>query len=121
MNNMPSKLKKDIFNDNWYLKCCRVDDKANCSGRMTKEHALYYAGSQVQEKWAIISLCWYHHLGFGLNKEYNQWVALYRLFNNKEWLKDAKKNYKKAIPSWEQKLKYLNKIYGGNTKKIFED
>jgi hypothetical protein len=37
-----------------------------------------YAGRQVQEKWAIVPLCWHHHLGPGLDKKANRLIALAR-------------------------------------------
>lgn len=43
---------------------------------MTIEHALYYAGRQLSEMWAYVPLCWYHHLGKGLNKEMNKYLAM---------------------------------------------
>lgn len=110
MNNMPLKLRKKLANDPFYDKCSRRGRE--CSGRITFEHALYYAGSQIQEEWAIIPLCWYHHLGEGLVKDFNEWVALNRLFSNEEWLKEAKKKYSKAILNWKQRVLFLNKKYG---------
>jgi len=49
---------------------------ADCQGRITWEHAFIYAGKQVDEPWAIIKICWYHHLGAGLNKRENQRIAI---------------------------------------------
>lgn len=42
------------------------------------EHAFIYAAKQINELWAIIPLCWYHHLGEGLDKQQNQAIALRR-------------------------------------------
>lgn len=114
---MPQKLRDDLACDANYRGCCAKDK--NCSGRITWEHALYYAGKQIQEKWAIIPLCWYHHLGEGLVKDFNEWVALNRLFRNNEWLKEAKKKYPKAISSWKQRILFLNKKYDSRFKRGF--
>lgn len=53
--------------------CARLSDE--CSGRITWEHALYYAGRKIQDRFAIIKLCEYHHLGSGLVKSINQQLA----------------------------------------------
>lgn len=57
-------------------------NEGNCAGRLTKEHALYYAGKQIQEDWAILDICEFHH-GVGpfqdrgdMQKEKHTWIAL---------------------------------------------
>lgn len=86
MNNVPQKLRKQ-----WHAEdiakvkrvCMRANEN-NCQGRLTKEHALYYAGKQIQEDWAILDICEFHHAvgpyqGNGdLNKEKHTWIALNR-------------------------------------------
>jgi hypothetical protein len=37
-----------------------------------------YAGRQINEAWAIIPLCEFHHLEAGFNKAMNQRIALLR-------------------------------------------
>lgn len=49
-----------------------------CEGRITIEHAFTYAGKQINELWALIPLCEYHHLGEGLIKRENQRIAVAR-------------------------------------------
>jgi len=105
MNNMPIKLRKDLDKLPYYKKCARKD--IQCKGRITWEHALYYRGRQIQEPWAIIPLCYEHHLGFCLDKRENELIALTRLFESEEWTKDAENKYPKAIDGWRQRLKYL--------------
>lgn len=89
--------------------CARRND--DCSGRITWEHTLIYAGKQIDEVWAIIKLCEYHHdVGFeqgngNLNKEINVWLALNRATDD-ELLK-----YSKAI-NYIRERERLNKIYG---------
>jgi hypothetical protein len=119
MNNIPSKLRDELTNDEFYKKCARND--MQCKGRITWEHALYYKGKQVQEWWSIVPLCWYHHLGCGMVKKFNEWVALSRLFNSPKALIDARNNYPKVffsfgLDNWENKLKFLNKLYGKYNK-----
>lgn len=86
MNNVPKKLR-----DKWRMEdllgmpreCMRADE-GNCQGRLTKEHAIIYAGKQLQEEWAILDICEFHH---GVNnfqdrgdikKEKHVWIALNR-------------------------------------------
>ena len=102
MSPIPIKLKNEILADPYYQKCVRCKE-GTCSGRITWEHCWIYAGKQIQEKWAIIPLCWFHHLGDGLDKEYNQWVSINRMtFIDRE--KYNRKN-------WKQLTHYLNNKY----------
>jgi hypothetical protein len=73
MNNMPLKLRRECEADPYYQTCARSN--GDCKGRITYEHALIYAGKQVQEKFAIIPLCEFHHLGTGLVKKINEIIA----------------------------------------------
>lgn len=90
--------------------CARLKD-GNCKGRITWEHTLIYAGKQIDEVWAIIKLCEYHHdvntqQGNGdLQKEKNVWIALNRA-TDQELIK-----YSKAI-NYINERERLNKIYG---------
>lgn len=76
MRPIPPKLKKIMSADTYYNKCCRQDK--DCKGRITWEHSFIYAGRQINEVWAIIPLCVYHHLGEGLNKRLNEQIAVSR-------------------------------------------
>ena len=76
MNNMPKKLREQLSNDPYYKKCAR--ENGDCEGRITWEHCWIYAGKQIQEAWAIIALCWRHHLGDLLDKKINQKISLKR-------------------------------------------
>jgi len=70
------RLRKIINEDPYYKFCARSSEE--CSGRLTCEHALTYAGRQVNDLFAIIPLCEYHHLGKGLNKLENRRIAVSR-------------------------------------------
>jgi len=80
MRPISPKVKKELDNE---PDVCALKDE-NCAGRITREHTLIYAGRQIDEVWAIIKICAYHHEvdefqdGGGLNKEKNVWVALNR-------------------------------------------
>lgn len=95
--------------DPYYSVCCRGSE-GSCDGRITWEHSFIYAGKQINEKWAIIPLCEYHH-GVGkfqdggdLDKELNQYIALSRALEE-----DLKKYPRK---DWKRMLVYLVQKYG---------
>lgn len=83
MRPIPLKLKKEINEDPLYKICARkgLHDHV-CEGRITMEHALVYAGRQVNAKFAIIPLCAKAHSvdqfqdGGDLDKEINTWISL---------------------------------------------
>jgi len=112
MRRIPDKLKLDILNDPYYEKCARQSD-GSCGGRITFEHVLIFAGKQLNQKFAIIPLCCYHHAvneyqdGGDLNKEKNEWIALNRATDVEL------KAISKAV-DYIHKRNYLNDIYQGN-------
>lgn len=108
MNNTPQKIKK-YWQANPVYKCDRFDEE-DCSGGLTKEHALIYSGKQIQELWAILDICEYHHainkfLDAGnLDKKKHKWVAISRMT-------DADK-LKYNRRDWNKELQLLEKTYG---------
>ena len=102
MRPIPQKLRDEMSADPYYKRCAK-HKLGNCSGRITWEHVWIYAGKQINEKWAIIPLCWYHHLGDGLDKLFNQWVSINRMMKADED-KYPRKN-------WRHLKSYLISIY----------
>jgi len=90
--------------------CARLHD-GDCGGGITWEHALIYAGNQMDEAWAIIKLCERHHAvntyqdGGDLQKEKNVWIALNRATDQELVAVSKAIDYKKL-------RERLNKIYG---------
>lgn len=82
MRPITPRVKKQILADPYYNRCARAN--IECAGRVTWEHCFIYAGRQINEKWAILPLCAFHHSvdkyqdGKGLNKRLNQFLALKR-------------------------------------------
>lgn len=82
MRAIPKKLLHEMLDDPYYSVCARHDPE--CDGRITLEHAIIVAGRQLNERWAIIPLCAWHHAvdqyqdGPGLNKDINRLIALSR-------------------------------------------
>lgn len=86
MNNVPQKLRNKWKEEDWrgvHRECMRADE-GDCDGRITKEHAIIWQGKQLQEEWAILDICAFHHGvdfhqdGGGMNKEKHVWIALNR-------------------------------------------
>lgn len=84
MRKIPETLKQDILADRFYERCAlrHTPHCCGCAGRVTWEHAIIYAGRQLNEKWAIVPLCERCH-GVNsyqdvtaVNKELSVWVAL---------------------------------------------
>jgi len=98
MRPIPPALKEKIAADPYMKKCARRDGK--CDGRITWEHCWIYGGKQINEPWAIIPLCVYHHLGPGLDKHENQRISLRRA-TREDLAKYPKKN-------WDYEARYLN-------------
>lgn len=113
MNNVPAKLRKqwaleDLFG---IQRICMRTDEGDCDGRITKEHAVYYAGRQIQEEWGILDICAYHaevdefQDGGGMNKEKHEWIALSRAPEAR--LRELSKGEDKIA-----RRDYLNSKYG---------
>lgn len=108
MNNIPTKLRKELSLDPNMHRCMRANDKdedgrKECMGRVTYEHCWMYAGRQIQEKFAIIPLCIHHHLGSGLNKKKNRWYSINKMSSEDE------KKYPKI--NWKRERIILNKLF----------
>jgi hypothetical protein len=93
---------------------CFRENEGNCDGRLTLDHTLIYAGKQIDEAWAIVWTCAYHH-GVDefqdcgdLDREKGVWFALNKA-TDEELLK-----YSKAVDYIAMRER-LNKKYGKNT------
>lgn len=105
---LTQKAKYEIENDPFYKRCIRSLE-GTCQGRITIEHALYYAGQRIDDPFALVPLCAYHHEVDGfqdkgdLDKEYGQHIALSRA-TEEDLAKYPREN-------WKQKKAYLAKKY----------
>lgn len=102
MRPIPLAHRKLIDTDPYFRVCARRNGQ--CSGRITIEHAWEYGGRQINEMWAYLPLCEYHHLGAGLNKEINHFLSIQRA-TAEELRKYPRKN-------WDQERRYLLRKYG---------
>ena len=84
MRKLGKHVKDAIDNDPFYKLCARRDE-GNCKGRITIEHALIYAGRQIDEIFACLPICAYHHEvdqyagGGGMDKKKHEWIAISRM------------------------------------------
>lgn len=86
MTTIPLKRRALFASDPFYKQCTRnaalhdhtcAGDPA--TGRFIEwEHAIIYAGRKVQERFAIVPLCFWAHRGEGAQKNINVWIALNR-------------------------------------------
>ena len=100
MRPIPLKMRKQIAEDSFMENC--IYDNKDCAGRVEWEHAMTYKG-QINEPWAIIPCCTYHHRGAGLDKDYNRYRALIRA-TDEDLEKFPRTDFK-------QLKKYLTKKY----------
>lgn len=74
-----------------------------CEGRVEWEHAFCYK-TQINEAWAIVPCCTYHHRGAGLDKDFNKFMAIMRAD-----IDDVQRRMPKH--NWIQEKKYLQNKY----------
>ena len=103
MHKTDKKIFEEIAKERPYCERYELLRDHVCKGRSTMEHAWLYAGKQVNEKWAIIRLCYWSHLGPGMNKRINEWISL-----RHATAEDLEKYPKK---SWWMIRRNLNKLY----------
>ncbi len=102
MHKTPKKVFEQIKSERYYCERRVVLGDHICDGRLTMEHALIYRGKQIPDKWAVVVLCEWSHLGPGLNKRINEWLALRHSVTE-----DLEKYPKK---DWTLMKKYLDKV-----------
>lgn len=113
MNNIPPKLRAELTEDPFYKTCARKNLFGHtCDGRITWEHAMTYAGKQIQARFAIIPLCTKAHSidnyqdSGDLNKNLNVWIALNRATD------DELISISRAMDYFKYRA-YLNDYFGG--------
>lgn len=111
MRPISRRVRRFIDTDPEYKDCMlRAHPDHECGGRITMEHALIYAGRQIDEPWAIISVCAKGQEvdefqdAHTMDKNLNKWVALNRATDE-----DFRK-YPKGDFLWQRD--FLNSKYG---------
>lgn len=113
MTKIPTKIRKEIDLDPNSKYCALYGWHGHvCGGRLTCEHALIYAGKQIQEAWAIPVVCASAQEvdefqdAHTMNKELNVWVAL-----NRGTQEDFAR-FPRAFPTYLEQRERLNRKYG---------
>lgn len=110
MNNLPPKLRKQMNEMPEYKRCALLGYHV-CGGRITREHAIIFAGKQLQELWAVPPICAagqevdHYQDAHTMDKKMNQWVALNRATD------DELRRISRAI-DYIRERRRLNEIYG---------
>ena len=105
MRRVSKRVKDQLLDDPFMLRCCFP----GCSKEEVEwNHALKYAGRQVDEPYAIVPHCYTHHRGkFGTIDAdvsmYCEYIAIDR------GLVHLLAEYPRS--DWEQRLHYLTTIY----------
>lgn len=101
---IPKAINEQMNRDPFMKRCCLRDDE--CSERIERHHSITFCSKRLNEAWAILPVCSYHHrvearydIGIKL-----LWIALNRA-TDQELIRISK-----AIDYLELK-KRLNKIY----------
>ncbi len=108
MRLISQKLKQQLLEDPTMRKCTlsRVQDLyGSCKGRKENpewHHVWQYGGKQINEVWAILSSCTYHHQMVDVEPEINHAFKRYSLLRTTE--KDLAKYPKK---NWGLEIKRL--------------
>lgn len=112
MRRISYQVRKEINADVEYKTCMlRAHRDHICGGRLTMEHALIYAGRQIDAKWAIISVCArgqevdQYQDAHTMDKDLNHWVALNRAT-------PAELAAISKVINYEREKARLNQIYG---------
>lgn len=105
MRPIPKKLREELSEDPYMSKC--IYD--GCPGTPEFEHVWVYQGRQINERWAILPVCYEHHRGKLLDKRYNEFKSLQRA-TEEELSRYPKKD-------WKQIKKYLDSVYEAKESK----
>lgn len=91
-------LHENIWNALGILPCA-------CKGKVEWEHVFSYGKHQINEIWAIIPVCTYHHRGDGLNKRIHEWIALERADIDDLEIRMPRFD-------WRQRSNYFRRVFG---------
>lgn len=98
-----SQKNKNVINTDPFYQSCIRQKEGTCQGCITMEHALIYGGRQMDEIFAILPVCEYHHAvnqfqdSGDLNKKLHEYIAISRM------TEEDKKKYPKR--DWDKELK----------------
>lgn len=91
---------------------CGRESEGDCQGRIEYHHALIERNKRLQEAFAIVSACTYHHRGAGKND------AKWRLIAYKNASAEDFEKHPKSRARWEQEMRYLTTKYAEGKQTI---
>jgi len=100
---IPEQIKQEIADSKLNEKCCLWN--FDCSGRIQWHHNLIHKGKRVNEPWAILGVCEWHHQRESTYKNELNWIMLNRATD------EQLQEYSKAVDYVALKQR-LNKHYG---------
>lgn len=99
-----SKRVMDILSIDPFMKRCCI--RGMCEGKIDWHHVWTYASRQIDEVWAIVPACKYHH-----DKAENPQIkAKFQLISLSRASPEDLQKYPKK--DWQQIIKYLNTTNG---------
>lgn len=116
MNPIPTALRYKLFLDPW-MNACKYRDQTTgetCNRSPVEwNHAIIYAGKQLNTWYAIIPLCTEHHRGYMLGSISNSvklWCELLAILRGQYELdKDCPKwNWRQRLQALRTKLKFVH-------------
>lgn len=90
MRPIPEKMKRVMAADPYYQKC--VHASSDCQGRIEWDHSFIYAGRQINEVWAILPTCQWHHRNIVHFRKESERIAVARA-TEEELSKYPRKNW----------------------------
>jgi len=108
---IPMHIRRELDSDPFMDACVYTwfDPEHECQGHIEWEHPWIYDKTKIQERWALVPLCYGFHRGTGFNKEIGRLVSLLRM--RPEEIEEAKAKYPRFTEEREQKLSYLKGKY----------
>lgn len=89
MRPIPKKMRDQMEKDPFMKVCCFP----GCGAILPEWHHVWiYAGRQINEPWAIVPGCTYHHRGKGFKKEVFERISICRA-TQEDLAKYPKKNW----------------------------
>lgn len=95
-------MKQEISHDPFMRYCC-IDDSC-CEGRIEWHHVWIYDKNQINEVWAIVPACKYHHD----KAESKEFKPLFQIASLRRATEDDLKKYPKK--DWDQIISYLSTV-----------
>lgn len=101
MRPIPLKLRKELAAEP-YMQVCALHFLGGCSRKIEWHHVWIYAGRQVNERWAILPACNFHHENVKKDRKIKELFEVLSLETASE--ADLEKYPRK---DWKQIKKYL--------------